>query len=234
VRLKLSYKTELTALLDEVRGQLLQAQISFDIWLGLSPMEDNDISDIVNSFKGFFIPTRAAHLDRFLIKVGNVLDSRHKKAPSLHRLLQMLSEDPKGRELNVAALQSRIDSQKGVATRVTRLRDKKAAHWEVGARPEDVYINEIRDLLTELEGIFNDIHRGAYPYETWSFRPRESSNTQTIMEFLQEYHALRPAVGIVARTAVRDPENPERYFISSDALEKLKQVLYPQRQQQNY
>ena len=60
VRLKLSNKTEFEALLNEVRGQLLDAQISFDIWLGLSPMEENGILDIMNSFKGFFIPTQAA------------------------------------------------------------------------------------------------------------------------------------------------------------------------------
>ena len=138
----------------------------------------------------------------------------------------MLSEYPKlAGEINVAALQSSIDSQKGVVKRVIRLRNKQAAHWEVGATPEDVYIDEVRDLLIELQGIFNDIHKGIYPGETWSFQVLESSDTQTIMESLRQYHALRPTVGILAWTAVPDPENPDRCFVSSDAVEKLKLAL---------
>ena len=50
-------------LLNDVRVQLLEAQIAFDTWFTLLPTEDNDILDTLNGFKGFFLPVRAAHYE---------------------------------------------------------------------------------------------------------------------------------------------------------------------------
>ena len=187
----MSSKAKFETLLNEIRGQLLQAQTSFDIWFNLQA-QDNDMLDILDSFKGFFIPTQDAHLDRYLIKIGNVLDDnqKHKNAASFYRLLKMMRDDPNlAHGLDIDALQGRIE--KGVGKRVTILRHTRAAHWQIGARTQDVYLNEIRDLLTELESIFNDVHRAIYSKEIWSFQVAQSTDTQTVIDCLQVHHALR-------------------------------------------
>ena len=224
-RVKLSSKAKFETLLNEIRGQLLQAQTSFDIWFNLQPQE-NEMLDTLNSFKGFFIPTLDAHLDRYFIKLGNVLDDnqKHKNAASFYRMLKMMRNDSSlAPGLDIDALQGRIE--KGVAKRVKILRHTRAAHWQIGASTQDVYLNEIRDLLIELGSVFNDVHKVVYPQETWSFKVLESTDTQNVINCLQVHHALRPAAGIVAWTAVQDPGTPGRYFISSEALEKLRQTL---------
>ena len=55
---------EFKSLLNAVRLQLLDAQMHFDIWEELWPTQEK--VDIINAYKGFFLPTRDAHLDRFL------------------------------------------------------------------------------------------------------------------------------------------------------------------------
>lgn len=171
-------KEKCEALLEEIRRQLLQAQISLDIWLALLPMESNDVMDTVNMFKGFFIPTRAAHLDRCLIKIGNTLDKKHKKAASFYRLLSMLEQEPGiAPDLNLESVRKQLDGWSEVERKVMRLRDKTATHWEIGAAPEPVYIEEIRQLLISLEEVFNIIHKAIVPKESWSFQLLESEDT---------------------------------------------------------
>ena len=53
------------------------------------------IVEVINAFKGFFLPIRDAILDRCFIKIAIVMDSRHKKAPSFYRLAAALQKNPK-------------------------------------------------------------------------------------------------------------------------------------------
>jgi len=98
--------TEFKLLLGEVRKQLIDAQSHFDIWEQLWPTEEN--VRVINTFRGFFMPTRNAHLDRFFIKVSNVVSNR-RTSPSFYRLLTMLSVAPSlAPGINIRSLRSRL------------------------------------------------------------------------------------------------------------------------------
>jgi hypothetical protein len=77
-----------------LRKQLLAACTQFYIWEQLWPTEK--VVDIINRYKGFFQPTRAAHLDSLSIKVSDILSNKA-TAPSFYRILNMI-----GRNSNLA------------------------------------------------------------------------------------------------------------------------------------
>jgi hypothetical protein len=52
---------EFKSLLEELRKQLLDASIYFDIWEQLWPT--TQVVDVINRYKGLFMPTRKAILD---------------------------------------------------------------------------------------------------------------------------------------------------------------------------
>lgn len=219
-------QTKFEILLDNIRIQLLEAQISFDIFLALSGPEDDAVSGTVGSYIGFFEPTRAALRDRILIKVANVTETKRKKAPSVYSLIKMLETDPLlAPLLDTADLRTRMENLKIVAGKVRRLRDKTAAHLELGANPEDVYIHEIRDMLVGLETVFNATYKALHPGETWSFTPVQSSDTKNLLDSLHRYHKCNAPARLVAWTAVQDPNNPEQYIIAADRLERLRQSV---------
>ena len=112
-------KQKLQTLLEVTRLQLLSAQISFDTWLELVPTEDNNKLDILNTYKGFFVPASSAFLDRCFIKIAIVTDRKYKKAPSLHRVVQQLKLVPGlVTEGGIQDLTKRLEEQRSVEKRV--------------------------------------------------------------------------------------------------------------------
>lgn len=119
---------EFESLLDEVRKQLLDAQIHFDIWEQLWPTEEN--VHIINVYRGFFQPTRIAHLDRFFIKASNVM-SNDPTSPSFYRVLNMIRKDVNlAPGIELRALRNRLKKQKNLIERIRQYRNKRAAHWD--------------------------------------------------------------------------------------------------------
>ena len=105
-------QTKFEILLDNIRIQLLEAQISFDIFLVLAGPEDDDVSGTMGSYIGFFKPTRDALRDRILIKVANVTETKRKKAPSVYPLIKMLENDPLlAPLLDAADLRTRMENR---------------------------------------------------------------------------------------------------------------------------
>ena len=54
---------ELKSVLEELRRPLLDASMHFEIWEGLWPTKQ--VVDVINRYKGFFMPTRKAILTKF-------------------------------------------------------------------------------------------------------------------------------------------------------------------------
>ena len=216
--------TQFETLSDTVRRQLLDAQMSFDIWESLWPTEEH--VDILNAFKGFFVPTRSAHLDRFFIKMFNATDRKHKTAPSVYRLLDAAESEPTLTPgLDTGSVRARLDGQRELLGRVARYRHKRAAHWDTEGLPEPVYLNEVRGLLNETETIFNDVYGAAHPGEMWFFETVQASDPEHLLRSLERFHEVIPAAGVVAWTARPDPANPALSIVDSDALEKLRASL---------
>lgn len=178
--------TEFKLLLDEVRKQLLDGQIHFDIWEQLWPTEEN--VHVLNAFRGFFLPTRNAHLDRFFIKVSNVVSNRA-TSPSFYRLLNMLSVAPSlAPGIDIRALRSRLKKQKGLLERIRRYRNKRAAHWDMDVSEPlgPVQLGESRQMLRELEELFNEINRAHTIRQVWIFQPVERNDTRRLLSSLRQ------------------------------------------------
>ncbi|MDO8637323.1 MAG: hypothetical protein Q7R34_14020, partial [Dehalococcoidia bacterium] len=153
------YKTDFNVLLEDLRQNLLSAQVSLDIWKAL--FTSPEVVNILNRYKGFFTPTRFAHRDLLFIKLFNVMDS-DTRAPSLNRILKMVELHPDlGQGIDILALRNRLKKHRDVLVRIGKFRKTRAAHWDTNVSEpfKEIHLGEIISLLKELEDIFNEIHR---------------------------------------------------------------------------
>ena len=175
---------EFNSLLEELRKQLLEACIHFDIWEQLWPTEE--AVGVINQYKGFFQPTREAHLDRFFIKVLNVV-SNDARSPSFHRIFKMLDNNPAlASGVDVRSLRKRLKQHKDVLRRIKDYRDTRAAHWDTQlvAEPKPVLFGDSKRMLEELQNIFNKIS-GAHSGNVWSFKYSQQSNATGLLNALK-------------------------------------------------
>ena|GEM_PF-6912080 len=142
---------EFRALLEELRKQLLDASIYFDIWEQLWPTAQ--VVDVINRYKGFFQPTRKALFDQFSIKICNIL-SNDRRSPSFHKVFKMLENNPSlAPEIDIRSLRKRLKQYRAVLTAIENYRNTKAAHWDIQSavekktcviRPEQKDVKRIR------------------------------------------------------------------------------------------
>jgi hypothetical protein len=176
---------EFKSLLEEVRKHLLEAHTHFDIWMQLQPTKEN--VDVLEAYRGFFLPSQNAHIDRFYIRLSSVVSS-DKREPSLHRLLKMLDRNPAlAPGMNARSLRTGIAKQKALLERITDYRRKRAAHWDMDNSEslDPARVGEIQQLLAEMENIFNQIHRAHTGHGVWSFRLMEHDDTTRMLNKLK-------------------------------------------------
>jgi hypothetical protein len=176
-------KAEFENLLEELRKQLLDACVHFDIWEQLWPTEE--AVDVINQYKGFFIPTRNAHLDRFFIKVCNIL-SNDSKSPSFYRILSMIGKNPSlALGIDARAVKNRLNKHKNVLEGIKQYRDTKAAHWDTNISDprKPVLFGESKKLLKDLQDIFNEIS-SANSRNVWSFSYSQQGDTYGLLNTL--------------------------------------------------
>jgi hypothetical protein len=176
---------EFRSLLEEIRKQLLDACIHFDIWEQLWPTKE--AVSVINQYRGFFLPTRDAHLDRFFIKVCNVLSNKP-NSPSFYRILGILSKNPQlAPTANARELINRIKRHKSVLRGIEQYRNTRAAHWDIDIQKQrkPVLFGDCKRMLEELQSVFNQISR-AHSQNVWSFKPLEHSNTKSLLNTLKK------------------------------------------------
>ena len=147
---------EFESLFEELRKQLLDASIHFDIWEQLWPTEQ--VVDVINQYKGFFLPTRNAHLSQFFIKVCNVL-SNDLKSPSLYRVLSVIGKNPSLASGISTRTINRLKKHKDVLKGIEQYRNTKAAHWgtNILEPQKPVLFGKSQQMLKELHSIFNEL-----------------------------------------------------------------------------
>jgi len=178
--------TKFKSLLEQVRKQLIAAQTHLDIWEQLWPTEDN--MKIINAYRGFFLPTRSAHLDQFFIKVSNVVDS-DPRAPSFYRLLKAISNAPNlSPGVDVQLMRAQLRREKDLLKRMKVYRNKRAAHWdtEVSEPLDPVFLGEVKQLLIELEKMFNKINISHTGGGRWVFNWVQYRDTSYILDRLRQ------------------------------------------------
>jgi hypothetical protein len=173
------------SLLEELRKQLLDACVHFDNWEQLWPTEE--VVGVINQYKGFFSPTRNAHLSQFFIKVCNVL-SNDPKSPSLYRVLSIIGRNPElAPDINAREVKGRLRKHKNVLEGIKQYRDTKAAHWDTSIldTQKPVLFGESREMLKELQDIFNEICKSHTGNQLWSFKPLEHDDASRLLRALK-------------------------------------------------
>ena len=170
-----------------LRSQLLEASVSFDIFEKIWPTEK--VVDILNQYIGFFQPTRLAHLDRFIIKISNVLDNKQ-SSPSFYNIINNINKFPDlAPGLNVHKIKRRIRSHREALEEIKDYRNKRAAHWDTTViQPKPVIYGKSKKLLKELINIYNEIS-SSHSHNQWSFSYSQHRDTEALLERLIKVQA---------------------------------------------
>lgn len=175
---------EFESILEILSKQLLDASVHFDIWEQLWPTEQ--VVDVINQYKGFFLPTKDAHLDRFIIKISDIL-SNHRNSPSFYRILSMIGKNSNlAPDINVREIKNRLKNHKMVLEAIKDFRDKRVAHWDISVNKlnKPVLFGDTKRMLTELKGIFNEIS-ASHSSNIFSFRYVQQGNTTSLLNALK-------------------------------------------------
>lgn len=168
-----------------LRQQLLDATSHFYILEQLWPTEK--VVDIINRYKGFFQPTRAAHLDSLIIKVSDIVSNKA-TAPSFYRILKMIGRNSNlASDINVREVKQRIRKHKKTLEAIKDYRNKRAAHWITSVEDEEVnkpLLLETKRMLEELETIFNEIS-ASHSGKLWKFLYLEHRDTIRLLDVLK-------------------------------------------------
>ncbi|MBI2851812.1 MAG: hypothetical protein HYX84_01735 [Chloroflexi bacterium] len=196
---------EVKFLLEELRKQLLAACIHFEIWEQTFPTQT--VVETLNWYRGFFLPTREAHLDRFIIKVSIVVEN-DRRAPSFYRLFGLLRNCP-ALVPSVNALSRRLRKHRKVLAAIKEYRDARAAHWNAesnrreGAQRKPVLFGESRRMLKELQSMFNEISV-AHSGSVWVFEHITRNYTTSLLD------ALKSEPGQLSLQLIRETKMSER------------------------
>ena len=181
---------EFRYLLEELRKQLLEASVYFDIWEQIWPTEK--VVRVINQYRGFFLPTRKALFDQFSIKICNVTGNDH-RLPSFYKIFKILEISPSlAPKVNVQSLRKRLKKHRAVLTAINSYRNTKAAHWDTTnlvAERKPVLFGDSKRMLKELQDIFNKIC-GAATNGVWSFEPLEHSDANSLLNQLNELRIM--------------------------------------------
>jgi len=227
---------EFRSLLEELRQQLLAVSVHFDTWVQLFPTAQ--VVDVINQYIGFFQPTREAHLDRFIIKVSNVI-SNDARSPSFHRIFKMLDNNPAlASGVDVQSLRKRLEQHKKVLRRIKRYRNKRAAHWDTKeqAQRKPVLFGDSKRMLEELQDIFNEIS-GANSGNLWSFKYSQQSDTSSLLNVLKLWRQLN-LVTLAREVKMGKIEELSReetnWMVKKQELQNRRKALDPKVAKVNY
>ena len=184
--------------LDELRKQILEACVHFDIYEDLWPTKEK--VDVINRYRGYFIPARLAHFNQFTIKISEIFSNRI-TAPSFHNVFKMLRIDPKlAPGIELQSLAKRLRQHKKTIEAITNYRNGSAAHSDVvwgsegkislnEEKPErkPILFGNTKKMLDDIKEIFNKICLHS-TRKLWSFNPLEQYDTDNILNHLKFYH----------------------------------------------
>ena len=169
---------------------LLDAGVNIYIWEQLKPTEK--VVATLNQYKGFFVHTRAAHVDGFILKVSDVL-SNSATAPSFYRILNMLGINSSlAPDINGGEIKKRLRKHKEVLEAIKEWRNKRVAHWDtsVDKLEKGVFLSPAKKMLEELQGISNQISASHSGGKIHAFRYLEQRDINSLLEALKRKRDL--------------------------------------------
>lgn len=180
-----SEKEEFEYVLDVLRQQLVDASSYFYIFEQLWPTEK--VVDVIRRHKGFFQPTRAAHLASVTIKVREIVSNKA-DAPSFYRILKMVERNPSfAQDVNVREIKRRIKKHRKTLEAIKDYCNKRVAHWVTSVEDDDVkkpLLLDTKRMLKEFGDIFNEISR-SHSQREWSFKYMQHKDVITLIDGLK-------------------------------------------------
>lgn len=184
---------ELEYRLDELRKQILEASIHFNICEDLWPTEEK--VNVINRYIGFFQPSRIAHFNRFTILISNIF-STTQKAPSFYNIFKILRNSPQlapGKD--ISSLSKRLRQHKKTKEAINDFRNRRAAHYDAAWPKEEpqrkpILFGDTKKMLKDMQEIFNEIS-GAHSHNIWSFEPLQHDHTNYVLNELESYHKIK-------------------------------------------
>ena len=172
-----------------LRKLLLDAHSHFYIFEQTWPTKK--VVEIISYYKGFFVPTRSAHLDRLINKVSEICSNKP-SAPSFYRILNMIGSNPNlSPDIDAHEIKKRLRIHKKALVEMKYYRDKRAAHWDTSVENEAVgkpLLMDTKLMLKELETIFNKIS-SSHSKSVWSFRYTQQKDINSLLDALKEKRA---------------------------------------------
>jgi hypothetical protein len=168
---------------------LLGASVNLYIWEQLWPTEK--VVGTINQYKGFFQPTRAAHVDGLVLKVSVVL-SNDSNAPSFYRILNMIGANSNlAPDIDHREIKKRLRKHKEVLEAINDYRNKRVAHWDTSVEKLDkrVLLGPAKKMLEELKDISNQIS-ASHSGKIHAFRYLEQGDSNRLLEALKRKRDL--------------------------------------------
>ena len=169
--------------------ELRAASVHFYIWERLHITEET--VDIISEYKGFFLPTRDAHNDRFISKVSDIM-SKHPNAPSFYRVLNMIGGNPKlAPDVNVGEIKGRLEKHEEVLKAIKYLRNKRVDHWDTSVEKlsRKVLYGDAKRMLEDLKEICDEIS-SSHSGQMDAFRYIEQEDIIRLLWALKEKREL--------------------------------------------
>jgi hypothetical protein len=115
--------------LEELRKQILEASIHFDIWEDLWPTKEK--LNVINRYIGFFQPSRIAHREGFIILISNIFSTKL-KASSFYNILRMLKTNKKlAPGIDISSFSKKLKQHRKTKDVIIEFRNKVTAHHEI-------------------------------------------------------------------------------------------------------
>ena len=120
---------------------------------------DDETRGVLDTYRGFFVPVRAALHNGMLLEAAKALD-KDPRAASLPNLLKAAAESPGlGPNVDIGDMQKWIEDKKELIEDLGALRNKRLAHSDVPAElPGGLTYGDFKDLLEELREHWMTLH----------------------------------------------------------------------------
>ncbi|GAH39758.1 unnamed protein product, partial [marine sediment metagenome] len=156
-------RNEFKRQLDELQRQIFRAIVSYQVRLAL--WETPGVVDILNRYRGFFIPVRDALYGTMFMGFAKVFD-HDSRTVSLKNLMKVAKEDVAGLVPNMTRkkiddLEQRLSQHDAILKAIKRLRDQHLAHLDAAPKPNLPLIKkDVDQMIKTLEDVFNQLSQG--------------------------------------------------------------------------
>lgn len=121
--------------------------------------DDAETVGVLNTYRGFFAPARAALHNGMLLEAAKALDN-DLRAASLPNLLRAAKESPAfAPDVDIAEMQDWLAEHAAFIGGLQILRNKRLAHFDVpAALPDGLEYGAFTDMLGDLNGFWITLH----------------------------------------------------------------------------